>query len=455
MNNDNYIQFLGAAGTVTGSKYLIAVDGFHLLIDSGLFQGLKELRERNWKDLPFPASKIDAVILTHGHLDHIGYLPRLVKQGLHCSVYCTEPTADLTEIILKDSAKIQEEAAEHANKYGYSKHKEAKPLYDLKDVEETLPLLSPQLPEEFIRLNEKIQFRFRKNAHIPGASFIELDIKGKRFVFSGDIGRPEDAMLVHREMPDKADYLFIESTYGDRLHPAEKTSDVLKRIVDKMIANHGPLFVSSFAVDRAQDFMFEIWKLKKEGKIPDFPVYLDSPMGFDVSKLFIKYPAWLSMDSKVFYEMFKDTRIVTSVKETYALATDKSPKIVIAGSGMMNGGRILHYLEKQLRNPAATFVLPGYQAAGTRGRRLSEGSHEIKLHGKYYEVKASVEHVHTMSSHADQRELISWVSGITNKPEKVFIVHGEPQSADALRVKIHDTYGWSCKVPALYEKVEF
>jgi metallo-beta-lactamase family protein len=455
MNNDNYIQFLGAAGTVTGSKYLIAVDGFHLLIDSGLFQGLKELRERNWKDLPFPASKVDAVILTHGHLDHIGYLPRLVKQGLHCSVYCTEPTADLTEIILKDSAKIQEEAAEHANKYGYSKHKEAKPLYDLKDVEETLPLLSPQLPEEFVRLNEKIQFRFRKNAHIPGASFIELDIKGKRFVFSGDIGRPEDAMLVHREMPDKADYLFIESTYGDRLHPAEKTSDVLKRIVDKMVANHGPLFVSSFAVDRAQDFMFEIWKLKKEGKIPDFPVYLDSPMGFDVSKLFIKYPEWLSMDSKVFYEMFKDTRIVTSVKETYALATDKSPKIVIAGSGMMNGGRILHYLEKQLRNPAATFVLPGYQAAGTRGRRLSEGSHEIKLHGKYYEVKASVEHVHTMSSHADQRELISWVSGITNKPEKVFIVHGEPQSADALRVKIHDTYGWSCKVPALYEKVEF
>jgi len=453
--SQNYIQFLGASGTVTGSKYLIAVDGYHLLVDSGLFQGVKALRELNRKDIPFPASKIDAVILTHGHLDHVGYLPRLVKQGLHCSIYCTEPTADLTEIILKDSAKIQEEDAEHANKYGYSKHAVAEPLYDLKDVDKTLPLLTPQKPEEFIQLNDFIRFRFRKNAHIPGASFIEMDIKGKRFVFSGDIGRPDDAMLVHREKPEKADWLFIESTYGDRLHPNDNTADILKRIVDNAVSNHGPLIVSSFAVDRAQDFMYEIWKLKKESKIPDLPVYLDSPMGFSVSKLFIKYPQWLKLDPSIFREVFKDTRVVTSVKETYLLAQDKSPKIVIAGSGMMNGGRILHYLEKQLGNSAATFVLPGYQAVGTRGRNLSEGSHEIKLHGRYYEVKASVEHIRTMSSHADQKELLSWMSGINQKPEKIFIVHGEPQSSDALRVKIRDTFGWDSKLPLLYDKVAF
>ncbi len=451
--HDNYIQFLGAAGTVTGSKYLLAIDGFHMLIDSGLFQGVKQLRERNWKDIPFDASKINCVILTHGHLDHTGYLPRLIKQGLRCPVYCTEPTADLTEIILNDSAKIQEEDAEHANKHGYSKHAPAEPLYNLKDVEKTLPLLTPQPAEEFIRLNDNVQFRFRKNAHIPGAAFIEMDIKGKRFVFSGDIGRPGDKMLVHREKPENADVLFIESTYGDRLHPSDKTADVIKKVIDHAVFNHGPLIVSSFAVDRAQDFMYEIWKLKKDGKIPDLPVYLDSPMGVDVSKLFLKYPEWLSLDPGIFTEVFKNTRIVTSIKETFVLAKDKSPKIIIAGSGMMNGGRVLYYLENHLKNPAATFVLPGFQAVGTRGRMLSEGIREIKIHGKYYEVKATVEHIKTMSSHADQAELLSWMSGIKQKPEKIFIVHGEPQSSDALRVKIKDTYGWNSTLPEMYEKV--
>ncbi|HFB61686.1 MAG TPA: MBL fold metallo-hydrolase [Bacteroidetes bacterium] len=449
----NYIQFLGAAGTVTGSKYLLHVEGYHLLIDSGLFQGYRELRRRNWMDFHFPPKDIDAIILTHGHLDHTGYLPRLVKQGFHSPIYCTEPTADLTEIILKDSAKLQEEDAYHANQKGYTKHSPAVPLYDLKDVEKTLPHLRPQPAEEFIELNKNIRFRFRKNAHIPGAAFIEMDIKGKRFVFSGDIGRPDDPMLAHREYPEKADVLFTESTYGDRLHPADKTEDILKEIIDKTLEKNGPLFVSSFAVDRAQDFMYAIWKMKKEGKIPDLPVYLDSPMGTNVSLLFLKYPQWLSMKPEVFAEVFQDTRLVTSIKETYRLAKDKSPKIVISGSGMMNGGRILHYLEMQLGNPAATFILPGYQAAGTRGRQLSEGVTEVKLHGRYFQVRAGVEHITTMSSHADQRELLSWMGKIKQKPEKVFIVHGEPQSADALRVKIAHELGWQCTIPAFLEKV--
>ncbi len=448
------IQFLGAAGTVTGSKYLLSVNGYHVMIDCGLFQGLKELRERNWMELPFPASQIDCVILTHGHLDHVGYLPRLVNQGFKGSVYCTAPTRDLAEIVLSDSAKIQEEDAEHANKHGYTKHSPALPLYNLHDVAQTLPLLKPVPGDEFIRLNDMMQIRFRHIAHIPGASFIDMDINDKRIVFSGDIGRPQDPMLLSPEKPDKADYILVESTYGDRLHPGDSTEDILLKIINTSLTNHGPLIVPSFTVDRAQDFMYLIWKLKKENKIPDIPVYLDSPMGTDVSKLFLAYPEILKLKPEVFSEVFRSTRMVTSVEETRHLANNKHPKIIIAGSGMMNGGRILHYLEEHLENPNATIIIPGYQAAGTRGRTISEGSAEIKIHGKYYKVKATIEHIHTMSSHADQREIINWLSGITKKPKEVFIVHGEPHSSDALRVKIKDELGWTCKIPRLLEKFE-
>ncbi len=453
MSDTNYIQFLGAAGTVTGSKHLLSVDGYNVLVDCGMFQGLKELRLLNWMDFPFPPKKIDAVLLTHGHLDHVGYLPRLVKQGFKNSIYCTKPTADLTEIVLRDSARLQEEDADHANRYGYSKHEKALPLYDTHDVEKTLPLLRPLEAEKFYDLNENIRFRYRKNAHIPGAAFIEMDVKGKRFVFSGDIGRPHDPMLVERETPDRADVLLTESTYGDRLHPKVSTEEILKKIINKALEKHGPIFVSSFAIDRAQDFMYVIWKLVKKGEIPDLPVYLDSPMASQVSRLFLKYPDWISVKPGIIHEVFKKARFVTSVKETYALAKDKSPKIIIASSGMMNGGRILHYLEKHLGNPSATFILPGYQAEGTRGRQLAEGAEEIKLHGKYFKVKAAVEHIHTMSSHADQKELITWMKQVKNKPEKVFIVHGEPHSADALRVKIKYVLGWDARIPMFLQKV--
>ncbi|MDP2721867.1 MAG: MBL fold metallo-hydrolase [Bacteroidales bacterium] len=447
----NSVQFLGAAGTVTGSKYLLTLNGKRILVDCGLFQGLKTLRELNWTDFDMDPSEIDAVLLTHGHLDHCGYLPRLVKQGFSGPIYSTFPTADLVEIILKDSAKIQEEEAEEANEKGYSKHAPAMPLYDLKDVENTLLFMHPIEADTFFTLDDQISFRFRHVAHIPGASFIELKINDKLIVFSGDIGRPNDPMLLPPEKPEKADILFVESTYGDREHSDEPTEDILLRIINDSLLKHGPLFVSSFTVDRAQDFMYILWKLKQANKMPDIPVYLDSPMGVDVSKLFLKYPEWTSMDPRVFPEVFKNTRIVHSVEETRALAGNKQPHIVIAGSGMMNGGRILSYLEAQLGNPNATFILPGYQAEGTRGRSLAEGGQSVKIRGKFYFVRATIEHITTMSSHADQSEIVDWLSQIDRTPQQVFIIHGEKSSAEGLKEKLKEVYQWKCAIPALNE----
>lgn len=447
----NSVQFLGAAGTVTGSKYLLTLNGKRILVDCGLFQGLKALRELNWMDFHMDPSELDAILLTHGHLDHCGYLPRLVKQGFSGPIYSTFPTADLAEIILKDSAKIQEEDAEEANKKGYSKHAPALPLYDLKDVENTLLFLHPIEVDTLFKLDDQISFRFRRVAHIPGASFIEISVNGKWIVFSGDIGRPNDPMLLPPETPEKADYLFVESTYGDREHSDVPTEDILLSIINDCLLKHGPLFVSSFTVDRAQDFMYILWKLKQANKMPDIPVYLDSPMGVDVSKLFLKYPEWQVMDPGVFQEVFKNTRIVHSVEETRMLAGNKQPHIVIAGSGMMNGGRILSYLEAQLGNPNATFILPGYQAEGTRGRALAEGGQSVKIRGKFYFVKATIEHITTMSSHADQSEIIDWLSHIEKAPKQVFIVHGEKSSSEALKQKLEEVYHWDCVLPQLNE----
>ncbi|QVY64452.1 MBL fold metallo-hydrolase RNA specificity domain-containing protein [Polaribacter sp. Q13] len=447
------IKFLGAAGVVTGSKFLIETSEKNILIDCGMFQGLKELRELNWKDLPVDVSKIDVVLLTHGHLDHVGYLPRLVKQGFTGKIIGTAPTLSIAEIILKDSAKINEEEAEKANKEKYSSHKPALPFYTIRDAEKTIHQFEVGVENKWIVLSENITYRFQYNGHIIGATFIELDINGKRFVFSGDIGRSNDYLLDEPKTPEWADFLFIESTYGNKLHPVEDVEKKLTGIIKDTIQKKGNLIIPSFAVERLQTLMYILWKLYKENKIPNIPIFVDSPMGNRVLDVFKRFPKWHKLPMEEYNAMCNHINIIQSYKETWKTIDDKRSKIIIAGSGMVTGGRVLTYLQQMIDESSTTVLLVGYQAEGTRGRQLLEGAHEIRFYGKYYPVKAAVKTIESLSAHADQQDLLNWMKNIKNVPEKVFLIHGEPTVLDAFRVKIKDTYNWNAVIPKL-ENVE-
>lgn len=446
------IQFLGAAGTVTGSKYLITAFGKRILVDCGLFQGLKKLRLRNWNSFPIPPSAIDIVLLTHGHLDHVGYLPLLVKNGYHNPIWATTPTAEIANIILEDSGKVQEEEAETANRLKYSKHKKPLPLYTVEDAEQVRKYFVSQPLDRWVHIGENISMRFRYNSHILGAAFIELKIAEKVIVFSGDIGRDDDPLLYPPQQPDYADIVLIESTYGDKQHP-KNVEERLSAIINNAIARKGTIIIPSFAVERAQLLMYHLWKLRKANAIGNVPVFMDSPMGSNVLDLFHHSTEWHKLSAVECTEMCSDIRRVQTVEETEALLKDSSPKIVIAGGGMVSGGRVMQYLQQYLPDASATILLAGYQAEGTRGRQLLEGAAEIKLLGEYYSVRATVESIQGLSAHADQAGLLQWMKGIRSTPEKIFLVHGEPQAADVFRVKIKDEFGWECEIPELDEIV--
>jgi metallo-beta-lactamase family protein len=453
MKNSVSIQFLGAAGTVTGSKYLLRTPGMNILIDCGLFQGLKKLRLMNWDQLPVSAAEIGAILLTHGHLDHCGYLPRLVKAGYKGSIMGTTPTLEVAKIILEDSAKIQEEDAERANIKGYAKHKPARPLYTGKDVAETIEHFRPQPQDKWINITEGINARFRYNGHIIGATFIELQVGAKLFVFSGDIGRINDPLLYTPQSPENADVLLIESTYGGRLHP-ENGEEKLLHVIKEAHERGGTVIIPSFAVERTQLLMYIIWKLRSQGKLPDIPVYMDSPMAGHVLEVFRKTSGWHKLSPAECSEMCSNIKMITDISETHKVAASTHAKVVIAGSGMASGGRVLHYFSHYLGDKNATILLAGYQAEGTRGRQLLDGAPSIKMEGRYYPVKAKIELIDGLSAHADQHELIDWMSRIGKKPERIFIVHGEPGASDALRVKIDDVFGWDAYIPELYETIE-
>ncbi|QFZ53676.1 MBL fold metallo-hydrolase [Oceanihabitans sp. IOP_32] len=443
------VHFLGASGVVTGSKFLLETPEKNILIDCGMFQGLKDLRELNWEDLEVDVPAIDVVILTHGHLDHVGYLPRLLKQGFTGRIIGTAPTLAIAEIILKDSAKIHEEEAEKANKEKYTKHEPALPFYTTLEAEKTISLFQVEMPDKWIKLSENISYRFQYNGHIIGATFVELDIQGKRFVFSGDIGRPNDYLLDDPKSPEWADFLFIESTYGNKLHPKENIEETLAALIKDTIHKKGNLIIPSFAVERLQTLMYVLWKLYKANKIPDIPIFVDSPMGNNVLDVFKRFPKWHKLSTEEYDAMCNHINIIQSYKETWETIDDNRSKIIIAGSGMVTGGRVLTYLQQLIDEPSTTVLLVGYQAEGTRGRLLQEGAHEIRFFGKYYPVKATIKCVGSLSAHGDQNDLIHWMSSIKNIPETVFLIHGEPTALDAFRVKIENTYGWHVKIPKL------
>lgn len=448
MKKNLSIQFLGAAGTVTGSKYLIELLDQKLLIDCGLFQGLKELRLLNWSSLPFDVSSLDAVILTHGHLDHVGYLPLLVKQGFKGKIHATGPTIEIAKLILLDSAKIQEEDAERANRFGYSKHHPAKPLYTTNEAEAVFPLFQMETIDNWIKLSDFFTFRFRYNGHIVGATFIELKAADKLIVFSGDIGRQEDPLLFPPQKPEKADVLLIESTYGGRLHPVYPEIR-LAEAINKAAAKNGTIIIPVFAVERAQLLMFYIWKLKTKCLIPNLPVYVDSPMGQEVLQIFSKHHSWHKLSPSESKQIRKEIRVISKQDETLKLAKSSTPKIILAASGMATGGRVLTYFEHYLGQKSATILMVGYQGEGTRGRALLDGAKEVKMRGKFWDVHASCTLVEGLSAHADQGELIDWISQLSKKPEQLFIVHGEAESSKSLKHKLEEVYGYSCIIPEL------
>ncbi|WP_138433219.1 MBL fold metallo-hydrolase RNA specificity domain-containing protein [Winogradskyella algicola] len=443
------VNFLGASGVVTGSKFLLETSEQNILIDCGMFQGLKTLRELNWSNLPIDVKSIDIVLLTHGHLDHVGYLPRLLKQGFRGKIVGTAPTLAIAEIILKDSAKIHEEEAEKANKEKYTKHKPALPFYTVEEAEQTIKLFHTEEDDKWISLTQNISYRFQYNGHIIGATFIELDINGKRFVFSGDIGRTNDYLLKNPKTPEWADYLFIESTYGNKLHPEEDVETILEDIIKETINKRGNLIIPSFAVERLQTLMFILWQLYKQRRIPDIPIFIDSPMGNNVLNVFKRFPNWHRLTTEEYYAMCNHVNIVQSYRETWETIDDKRSKIIIAGSGMVTGGRVLTYLQQLIDEPSTTVLLVGYQAEGTRGRQLKEGVHEIRFFGKYYPVKATIKTIESLSAHADQEDLLNWMKNIKNIPEMVYLIHGEPTALDVFRTKIKSTYGWHVKIPKL------
>ncbi len=454
MMSSTTIQFAGAAETVTGSKFLINCEGDRVLVDCGLFQGIKKLRERNWENPGFDPRTVDAVILTHGHLDHTGYLPRLVKQGYRGPILGTAPTLDVAEIILRDSAKIQEEEARRANEKGYTKHEPAKPLYDIEDAERAIELFEDRETADWLEPVDAISYRHRRAGHILGATFLELNAGDTRITISGDLGRGNDPLMEPPVTPEDTDYLLLESTYGDRNHPEFAPRDQLERIIGEAVSNGGSVLIPSFAVERAQLLMYLLHRLQREDRIPSLPMYLDTPMGEKVSHLFDRHPSWHKLNKNEWRKITQDFEPVETVAETASVAKQEGSKLVIAGSGMVTGGRILHYLEYYLSDPDSFLVLAGYQAEGTRGRHLEDGAERIKFQGEYWPVNLRVEKLDELSAHADQGELLSWCESIKDSVKRVFPVHGEPSALDAMRIRLRDQYGWDVQIPEMGEVID-
>ncbi len=454
MKQEASLQFLGGAGTVTGSKYLLNLGGKKLLIDCGLFQGLKELRLENWAPPPIDPRQVDAILLTHAHLDHTGYLPVLAKAGFNGPVYCTAPTRELTQVILLDSGKIQEEDAERANRDGYSKHKPALPLYGVDEAKRALNLLKVIERDKWLDLGNGVEARFTNSGHILGSCFIQIRTPDMTIVFSGDLGRSDPLILNPPEVLKEADFVVIESTYGDRLHSPLSPLKELGAIVNETFDRKGHLIIPSFAVGRTQDVLFLLSQLKRQSQIPQIPIFLDTPMGINATEIFGNYPEWHRLSSEEARDLCKSVTLVQSAQQSEELQHRHDSSIVIAGSGMLTGGRVLAHLMSRLPSERNTVLLVGYQAPSTRGSLLRNGLSEIKIYGQYVQVRAQIRELSSLSAHSDQGEIIRWLRNFSSPPTKAFIVHGEPQAAEALRVRAHDALNWNCVVPRRNETID-
>jgi metallo-beta-lactamase family protein len=443
-----HLRFLGAAGTVTGSKVLVEFNGQSLLVDCGLFQGYKQLRLRNRDPLPVLPNHIGAVLLTHAHLDHSGYLPLLAKEGFRGKVWCTPATRDLAKILLPDSGHIQEEDANFANRKGFSKHAPALPLYTEGDALDSLKLIRTVPMGQAFEPLRGWTARFSSAGHILGAASLLLEVGGKKILFSGDLGRPDDMLMLPPEKPPAADAVVIESTYGDREHPDEDTLAELGPALQRVAARGGTAVVPVFAVGRAQEILHAIVLLKANGVLPhSLPVYLDSPMAIHTTGLYDHHLGEHRLNAAQCRDMEHVAQMTRSADESKAIAQQHGPKIVLAAAGMATGGRVLHHLVQYLGHHRNMVVLTGYQAPGTRGDSLAKGNKSIRIHGQDVSVRAEVVQLASASAHADASQLMDWLRALPQPPHRVFVTHGDMGASDALRQRIERELGWRALVP--------
>ena len=458
---DVRVKFLGATGTVTGSRFLLDIGDLRLLFDCGMFQGLKELRMRNWEEFPVNARSIDAVVISHAHIDHSGYLPKLVREGFKGPIYCTPPTADLLELMLLDAAKLQEEEASFAASKGYSKHENPLPLYTTLDTQAVFPLLKKFHFKEKVRIHDRVDIVFHEAGHLLGAAITEMFIRGdqqqKMIVFSGDLGRSNDLMLRAPMPVEDADILFVESTYGDKVNPAGDPAAELERVVNETFDKGGVLLIPAFAVGRTQLLLYHLHQLMETDRIADVPVYIDSPMATSATYLYYNYPKYhkVRFNATEFARQLETNMLVfvKSSRHSKELNAIKSRAIIISSSGMMTGGRILHHMYHRLRNEQDTLMVAGYQPEGTRGRKLVDGERLIQIFGESVPVNCRVENITTFSGHADRDELLAWMRNFKHKPKITFVVHGENPTLARYARTIRETLNWNVIEPQYLESV--
>lgn len=449
------ITILGAAQTVTGSKHLLQLGKRRVLIDCGLFQGRRELRERNWLPFAVEPNSIDEIIVTHAHMDHIGYLPRLAHDGYPGPIYATAATIALSRISLPDSGRIQEEDARYLNRKGLSRHQPALPLYTEKDAYAVLKQMEPVGYQQWQEIPGGYRWRFLPAGHILGSAFVEMYFpNGERILMSGDLGRFGTPIIVDPTIVDFAEYLVIESTYGDRLHPVDSPAAILERILHRAWEEGEVVLVPSFSIGRTQELLYTISLLQREGRLPRIPIFIDSPMAVSTTEVYRAMKQEQDSDMKLRIAEGEDPlcpdhlEFIRDSNQSKALNSRKGPMVIIAGSGMATGGRIVHHLKNRIDNPATVVLFTGFQAEGTLGREIVDGSDEVEIHGLSLPVRARIEKIQSLSAHADYSEMLDWLGNFTKPPKRTFLVHGEPPAQESLRQKIVERFGWDCVIPA-------